>query len=89
VTSHKLWLPLGLIFSAGIILIGVTLIFNGFIPQAKETTRPGWLVIRPPYDVQALAEQGDSLWAGGQDGLYHLDLGSGALIEKGGNRSDY
>jgi ligand-binding sensor domain-containing protein len=42
----------------------------------------GWQVIRPPHDVFALAIQDDSVWAGGQDGVYRLDRESGEILEK-------
>lgn len=42
----------------------------------------GWQVIRPPHDVFALAIQGESVWSGGQDGVYRLDRESGEILEK-------
>jgi len=33
----------------------------------------GWRIIRPPFEVSALAEQGKTIWAGGLEGLWAID----------------
>ncbi len=40
----------------------------------------GWQVIRPSYQVNALATAGDLIWAGGKDGVVGLDRVSGNPI---------
>ena len=45
-------------------------------------TLPGWQVVRPPQDIFALAVQGDTLWAGGVEGVYQLDRRTGALVQQ-------
>jgi ligand-binding sensor domain-containing protein len=41
--------------------------------RASVKTLPGWTIVRPPEDVFALAIQGDTVWAGGKDGLVAID----------------
>jgi ligand-binding sensor domain-containing protein len=82
VTYRNWWLPLGLVFSAGLVLVGVMLIINRFTFRLEEPPLPGWQVIRPPYDVNALAESGNIIWAGGKSGLFRLAVGNGDLIEE-------
>jgi ligand-binding sensor domain-containing protein len=33
----------------------------------------GYAIVRPPHEVSALALHGDTVWAGGSDGLYAID----------------
>jgi ligand-binding sensor domain-containing protein len=40
---------------------------------------PGWMIIRPPHEVSALAIEGDTVWAGGDEGVFLIDRGSGNL----------
>lgn len=42
---------------------------------------PGWQKIAPPEDVNALALQGENLWAGGRDGLFLLHRSAGELLD--------
>lgn len=42
--------------------------------QAAGHLLPGLTVIRPPYEVRALALDGDTLYAGGRDGLFAIDV---------------
>lgn len=64
------------IFSLVVILGGLA----GLLLQAWEdarhpiTTRPGWHTIRPPGEVSALALQGTTLWAGGREGVFPIDI---------------
>ncbi len=46
-------------------------------------TRPGWSVLRPPHDVNALVLFEDKVLAGGRDGLVALDPQSGAVVPLG------
>ena len=80
--QKKWWLPLGLILSAGFIWAGVSILLK--IPASEQmiTPPPGWQIIRPPYDVHAMTELGDIIWAGGKDGLFRIDRRSGELIEE-------
>jgi ligand-binding sensor domain-containing protein len=34
---------------------------------------PGWTVICPPVNVMTLERQGDTVWAGGMDGVFEID----------------
>ena len=66
---------------------GVLLLTGLFLlshPPAAPTpaARPGWQVIRPPQDIFALAEQGNTLWAGGVEGVYQLDRRTGTLVQQ-------
>ncbi len=79
-TQRKWWFPLGLSLSAGLVLAGIILMLDSFTMQPDVPSPPGWQVIRPPYDVHALVEQGNIIWARGKDGLSRLDLFSGELI---------
>ena len=40
---------------------------------AQQSAHPGFIVIDPPEEVSALAIQGDTVWAGGADGLFRID----------------
>lgn len=40
---------------------------------AQQSAHPGFVVIDPPEEVSALAIQGDTVWAGGVDGLFRID----------------
>jgi len=75
-------MPLGLAISAVLVLSGVSVILKSVSSDPETTSQPGWRIIRPPYDVSALAEQDQTIWAGGKDGLFRLDLSSGELIEE-------
>lgn len=49
------------------------------------------VIIRPPREVSALAVSGDTVWAGGQDGVYRIDRLTGTVEEKlaGGPPMEY
>ena len=81
-SRRKWWVPVGLILSTGFIWVGISLLFK--IPASQQSVTPpsGWLIIRPPYDVHALAELGNVIWAGGKDGLFQIDRESGELVEE-------
>jgi ligand-binding sensor domain-containing protein len=44
----------------------------------------GWLLVRPPHEISALiivpGEAGETVWAGGRDGLVRLDPATGARL---------
>lgn len=61
---------IGIIFLA---ILGVTYIINGFTSSPSHETRAGWQVIRPPHDVEAMAMQGNIIWAGGEGGVIGID----------------
>lgn len=48
----------------------------------KENINPDWKTIRPPHEVSKIIIYKDYLYAGGQDGVYKIDLSTGSLIEK-------
>ena len=50
------------------------------VPWASMELPPGWQLFRPPHDVQALVLQADRLWAGGVEGLFHLDRLTGEIL---------
>jgi ligand-binding sensor domain-containing protein len=50
--------------------------------QPRQAPHSGWQIIRPPYEVSALAEQGQIVWAGGMDGVFALDRNTGDLIRE-------
>lgn len=51
-----------------------------FWPEAERAARPGWHVVQPPHDVNALAQYRGQVWAGGRDGLTVLDIPDGAAV---------
>lgn len=67
-------LAAGLVFAvARLISVADTSVSRAALPE-------GWLLIRPPHEVSALAVQGDIVWAGGRDGLYAIDRHTGKLM---------
>jgi ligand-binding sensor domain-containing protein len=49
--------------------------------HVRQSTLPsGWSTIRPPHDVMDLVVLGNTVWAGGKDGLYALDRRSGSSV---------
>lgn len=46
------------------------LILTRLIPRQMPQ---GWRIIRPPFEVSAIAEQGGIIWAGGLEGLWAID----------------
>lgn len=48
----------------------------------KENINPDWKTIRPPHEVSKIIIYKDYLYAGGQDGVYKIDLSTGSVIEK-------
>jgi ligand-binding sensor domain-containing protein len=66
-------------------ILALLLIAVGWILRAAapEPVPPaGWQIVRPPHDVFDMALQGESLWVGGQDGVYRLDRKTGQIQEK-------
>lgn len=79
--SIRKWTRPALQFLAGAVLVGLAgwLAFR-FWP--RRALPQGWQAIRPPYDVMALAEYHDDIWAGGRDGLLRIDRDSGEVLEE-------
>lgn len=48
----------------------------------KENINPDWKTIRPPHEVSKIIIYKDYLYAGGQEGVYKIDLSTGTVIEK-------
>jgi len=71
-------------FLAGVaIMVGIGVAIRFISRQVKTDRLPaGWQIIRPPHEVSALALMGDTVWAGGRDGLYRLDRASGQLLSR-------
>lgn len=47
---------------------------------APAVLPPGWQVLAPPHDVNALAEGDGTIWAGGRDGLFAFDRDSATPV---------
>lgn len=65
-----------------ILLVVVLVAAAGIWFQKTRTDQlrlSGFQVIRPPHEVHALAIQGDTLWAGGQDGVVGIRLSRGEV----------
>src|SRR5207248_380789 len=63
---------------AGVLgMVGLTALLLWVLPA--PVVPPGWMLIRPPHEVSALALQGDVVWAGGEDGLVAIDRLTGRL----------
>jgi ligand-binding sensor domain-containing protein len=50
--------------------------------QLHDANRTPWQIIRPPHVVEALAIQGDIIWAGGPDGVVGIDRTSGNVTHE-------
>jgi ligand-binding sensor domain-containing protein len=48
----------------------------------RTHTLPGWQIIRPLDMIMCMAVDGDTIWAGGKNGVYALDRRTGSLIKK-------
>ncbi|MCE7874120.1 transcriptional regulator [bacterium CPR1] len=59
-------LPLALILAVG------GLLERSRLEQSKPRPLPGWSILRPPGDVSALAIQGETVWAGGKEGVFAI-----------------
>jgi ligand-binding sensor domain-containing protein len=51
------------------------------VEPAARPLPPGWLVLRPPFNVQSLAIEGDRVWVGSTTGLTLLDRRTGQIQE--------
>ena len=61
----------------GFVALAVASLAFLFLPSLlKEPPELPIRVIRPPHEVSALAVQGQYLWAGGQEGIYKIDMNS-------------
>lgn len=69
------WLAAGLVVAA----FGANL---AWYSTAKKPCPPGWTVIQPPGDVEALAVQGEFIWSGGKEGVVKIDRRSGRVVQK-------
>ncbi len=76
------WLPalffvgvIGLVSALGLWLAPTAL------AEPPALAQPGWSIIRPPNDVEALVIQDGWLWAGGKDGVVAIDRRSGAVVK--------
>ena len=77
--DSRLRLLLLLILTSALLFMVVQLAYENMEPVQKEMPE-GWKIIRPPHDVMALAIQGDTIWAGGKEGVIGLDRNSGQVI---------
>ncbi len=76
-SAYRRWLLPGLV-AALILAITGGLVMAGR-PAPVPPPPPGWISIRPPFVVAALAEQGETVWAGGADGVFAIDRHTGQL----------
>jgi ligand-binding sensor domain-containing protein len=76
-THFRPWIILGVIIS---VIVIITVIFA---TQTKKYPPPpaGWQIIRPSYTILAFAEQPDTIWAGGADGLFVINKHTLDIIE--------
>jgi len=66
---------------AGGLVWGVARLLALAETSAVRATMPeGWMLIRPPHEVSALAVRDGTVWAGGRDGLYAIDRATGELL---------
>ena len=71
------WSPFYSILLVVALVVGISLWVEG--ARAEQARRAGYQVIRPPHEVHAFAIQGDTLWAGGQDGVVGIRLATGEV----------
>jgi ligand-binding sensor domain-containing protein len=62
-------------------LVGVLGLVFWFL-QPKQEVPDGWMNLRPPKDVMALLEVGETIWSGGRDGVYVIERSSGVVLEE-------
>jgi len=74
----RTWLIVGLVVAA--IAGGTGAFMYVSRPESYPPPPPGWQIIRPPNVVFALAERGDTIWAGGPESLVAIDRSTGALV---------
>lgn len=67
--QYRKLLILGFIFSLALLSAGCTEFGMDNTPVLKD----GWTIIRPPSDVESLAEDKEFIWAGGKDGIYKIN----------------
>ena len=70
--DSRLRLLLLLLLTSALLFMVVQLAYENMEPVQNEMP-DGWTIIRPPHDVMALAIQGDTIWAGGKEGVIGLD----------------
>ncbi len=74
-------------FIVGLVLVGLALAIGlalrslVIVQSIQDQAHPGWQVIRPPNELDALALQGESIWAGGKDGVFSIDRASGKVVQ--------
>ena len=62
------------------------LLFQGWTKiEQQKNVPPGWMIIRPPGEVTCLVPDGDQIWAGGRDGISHVDRLTGKLLSPPGD----
>ncbi len=80
---RRWWLPLSLVVAGFVLLSALGGVIAHRVEQAEQAEiLPGWEIIRPPHEISALAEQGEIIWAGGKDGVFALDRGTGILLHE-------
>ena len=65
--------------------VGIVVAATMAIPRSFSTAPEpaGWTILRPPHETSAIALAGDTVWAGGRDGLFAFDRRTGRLLQAG------
>ena len=80
---RRWWVCVLQLLAGASLMVGAGFAIRTIVGDLSARNLPqGWLVIRPPHEVSALAIQGDTIWAGGKDGLYAIDRQSGTLLPR-------
>lgn len=72
----------GLLASAAFVFWGFFILIRKTQSENDQPSQGEWQIIRPPFDVSAIAMQDGIVWAGGKDGLYWLDQNSTQPVEE-------
>jgi ligand-binding sensor domain-containing protein len=78
--QRKWWTSVAWVVSIYIVLV----LANIIIPEQVDI-KPvikGWIIARPPHEVSAMVIQGDTVWTGGDDGVYAINRKNGSLIKQ-------
>ena len=77
----SVWLTLIQLVVGIILVVGAGAGLGALTETLRKRRLPdGWQIIRPPHEVSAIAINGETVWAGGNDGLYAIDRQDGALL---------
>ena len=81
--SHRLARLLQGLVAAGALLVAGQLLASAAAHESKRQQQvTGWATLNPPEEVSALALQDDTLWAGGSEGIFRVDLNAQQVLEQ-------